>query len=75
MKKKMTNLHANLPISDLNDFNNNNFAPNDLLVQDKNEDTNYGIPILSLVITGAVSVGTSLLLMFGAKMFGKSGNA
>ena len=54
-------------ISDINGFPNN-FAPNQLLVQEKDEDTSYGIPLLSLVITGAVSVGTSLLLVFGAKM-------
>ena len=54
-------------ISDMNGFPNN-FAPNQLLVQEKDEDTSYGIPLLSLVITGVVSVGTSLLLVFGAKM-------
>ena len=61
---KIVNICMDISISDFDGFGNN--PNNELLVQ--NADTNYEFPILSLVITGAVSVGTSLLLVLGAMM-------
>ena len=44
------------------------FSANSLLVQRRDDITDYTIPVFSFVITGAISVGTSLLLVFAAMM-------
>ena len=59
LQNRIPNICMNISVLD--------FGPNnELLVQ--NTDTNNEFPILSLVITGTVSVGTSLLLVLGAMM-------